>query len=716
MNVPAEPKKKKTNRIIIVSAFAILVLLGGILILLSILNINSFREQIASRLSQATGLQIDVQSLEVGFHNGLGLKCKGVRVRSQDKTQELFSSEELFLLADLRPLLHKQFKIKKVTVFKPVFHINPPTSDIQSKTSSAQSETKSEHKKAPGKPSSSETPVQKIKKFLQEENLILDTVEFVQGQIHLPREDKFSPALYEYPLNVSARLQILPQEEDRLDAVLTVSKLEHRELSVKGGVRLRDALSPEASLDIDLQTEPHTSADIRPFYNLLPQSVQKAFAPLQWDTDIKQLTLQMKVPQKAAHNLKAAWEQGQAHFTFLLKNGDVRGKDFSFSFNEIGGETEWKEKHLSHNLTGKIMGGDFKLSGALDMAKQPEQHSQSWLNTSFQADGLDLAQIKTVARGIDLPIEGRVSGSMQLDGPISRARDLRGKGDFNGSRVRFHESDQWHTIEKISIGIDKDSPDKMRLDIELSNIEIYQAVLKKAQGVIDFSPQRIVLNQGRITPAHGVIKVNGNYHIPIRVYRLEVNGKKLMAEDLLKDYLIGPARFEAKLMGNLAGKQPIRDLTGLIQINLVDGSIRQLGFIESLLNIVNPSQLLNKMKEGLNYKYLGGEIKIARGLMTTDNLRMIGPHLKISGVGKVDLPSRQLDGEIKVTSAVKMKRIVRSIPFLESFLKKEDLNKVLQTKVRVGGTISHPRLKMETVKTDFKKPDRAIEAPPPGVK
>lgn len=713
---PVETTEKKSKRILIVSVVAMFVLLGATLIMLSILNVNSFRGQIASRLSQATGFHIEVQSLELGFRNGLGLKCRGFSVRSQDKKQELFSAEELFLLADLRPLLYRQFRIKKATVFKPVVHINPPIERVKTQPPSPPSKTESEPKQAPRTSPGSKTQGQTIYKFLQDEHLILDTLEIVQGQIQLPPNGKFTPALYEHPINVSAQLQILQQEEGRLDATLTVSKLEHRELSVKGRVRLKDAFSPDASLHIDLQTEPHTSADIRPFYDLLPESVQDTFAPLRWNTDIRKLTLKMNVPQKAVHHLKTVWQQGQARFAFLLKDGDVQGKGFSISFNEIGGETEWKENHLSHNLAGNILGGEFKMAGGLDMAQASQQSSRPLLNTKFQVDGLDLAQIKTIVRGIDLPIEGRVSGSLKIDGPISNIRDLKGQGAFHGSRVRIHQSDQWHKIETISIGINKDSPDNARLDFELSHIEIYQALLNKAHGVIDFSPQRIVLKQGRITPDHGVIKVSGNYHIPTRVYRLEVNGKNLMAEDLLKDHLLGPAEFEGKLMGNLAGKQPVRDLTGLIRINLVDGSIRQLGFIESLLNLVNPSHLLNKMKEGLNYKYLGGEIKIVRGLMTTDNLRMTGPHLKILGVGKADLPTQKLDGEIKVTSAVKMKRVVRNIPFLENFLKREDLDKVLQTNVKVGGTVSHPRLNMETVKTEFKKPDRVFEELRPGVK
>ena len=81
----------------------LLVLFVVFLVLIPFVGLDQLRQPIASALSQSTGLKIELESLNLEWTEGLGLRCGGLRVRSQDGSRELFSAEKMFLLAEMGP-------------------------------------------------------------------------------------------------------------------------------------------------------------------------------------------------------------------------------------------------------------------------------------------------------------------------------------------------------------------------------------------------------------------------------------------------------------------------------------------------------------------------------------------------------------------------------------------------------------------------------------
>ena len=89
-------------------------ILGVVLLGIVSMEMASLRESIMGELSQMTGLPIEIESLNLSLSNGLSLRGRGLKVGSKDGSQQIFSAQDLFLDAELEPLLTGQLKIRKI--------------------------------------------------------------------------------------------------------------------------------------------------------------------------------------------------------------------------------------------------------------------------------------------------------------------------------------------------------------------------------------------------------------------------------------------------------------------------------------------------------------------------------------------------------------------------------------------------------------------------
>ena len=90
----------------------------------------------------------------------------------------------------------------------------------------------------------------------------------------------------------------------------------------------------------------------------------------------------------------------------------------------------------------------------------------------------------------------------------------------------------------------------------------------------------------------------------------------------------------------------IHGLSGTFHINTSNETIQELGDLETLLSVLNLTTSIGKKENGIEYKFIGGDFKIFRGLLVTDNFIIEGPQLKMSIVGKAELPDGKVDAEI----------------------------------------------------------------------
>ena len=105
----AQEIKNKTNKSTRFIKFTLIAGILGIAIIgLISANLPSLREPIMKELSRSTNLSIEIESLNLSLFNGLRLQGSGLKVRSKDGVNKIFSAQNIVIDADLKSLLSVQ--------------------------------------------------------------------------------------------------------------------------------------------------------------------------------------------------------------------------------------------------------------------------------------------------------------------------------------------------------------------------------------------------------------------------------------------------------------------------------------------------------------------------------------------------------------------------------------------------------------------------------
>ncbi|MFQ5672567.1 MAG: AsmA-like C-terminal domain-containing protein [Nitrospinales bacterium] len=107
----------------VAAALALLLGLLAAAVLLAVIFVDpeTLRKPLAVKISEATGYQVEMQTLDLSFFPVLGLKAGELQARSESR--ELFAAESLFLEVDPTFLLSRRIKIKRAILLKPVLTV-----------------------------------------------------------------------------------------------------------------------------------------------------------------------------------------------------------------------------------------------------------------------------------------------------------------------------------------------------------------------------------------------------------------------------------------------------------------------------------------------------------------------------------------------------------------------------------------------------------------
>ncbi|MDH5565003.1 MAG: AsmA-like C-terminal domain-containing protein, partial [Nitrospirota bacterium] len=118
-----------------------------------------------------------------------------------------------------------------------------------------------------------------------------------------------------------------------------------------------------------------------------------------------------------------------------------------------------------------------------------------------------------------------------------------------------------------------------------------------------------------------------------------------------------------------------RSLTGKGNVRLQKGRIQTGPVLSKILGILNvPSLLMGKvnlLEEGLPFDELIGSFSIDNGLLTTKDLALKSPVLKLTAAGTYDLPTENLDSMIAVSPFGAYSNLLKDIPLFGSLMKGE---------------------------------------------
>jgi len=140
--------------------------------------------------------------------------------------------------------------------------------------------------------------------------------------------------------------------------------------------------------------------------------------------------------------------------------------------------------------------------------------------------------------------------------------------------------------------------------------------------------------------------------------------------------LTGTTSLKTSLRMNLESPEQMqRSLTGTGNAQIQKGLIQTGPVLSKILGILNvPSLLMGKvnlLEEGLPFDELTGSFSIDNGLLTTKDLALKSPVLKLTAAGTYDLPTENFESMIAVSPFGAYSNLLKDIPLFGSLMKGE---------------------------------------------
>jgi hypothetical protein len=118
-----------------------------------------------------------------------------------------------------------------------------------------------------------------------------------------------------------------------------------------------------------------------------------------------------------------------------------------------------------------------------------------------------------------------------------------------------------------------------------------------------------------------------------------------------------------------------RSLTGKGSVQLQKGQIQTGPVLSKILDILNiPSLLMGKvnlLEEGIPFDQLTGTFSIENGLLSSQDLALKSPVLKLTVAGSYDIPTESHDSIVAVSPFGAYSNLLKDIPLFGSLMKGE---------------------------------------------
>jgi AsmA protein len=239
--------------------------------------------------------------------------------------------------------------------------------------------------------------------------------------------------------------------------------------------------------------------------------------------------------------------------------------------------------------------------------------------------------------------------------------------------------------------------------LKVRNIIIDQAAVNVGlkNRAMNANFERFALYKGRGT---GVINIDGSSGTAAAI-SANFNLDGVAAQTFLKDaagvdWLAGNARVAINMTANGASQlQLIESLNGKANFNFTDGAIVGFNLAGAIRNISqgNFSGLKKAPTEKTDFSEMTASFDIANGIARNQDLLLIGPLLRVTGQGAINLPPQTIDYTAK--------------PKIVASLQGQSGNNALsglEIPVRITGPWSNPRYEPD-FKGVLSNPDQAIE-------
>ena len=144
------------------------------------------------------------------------------------------------------------------------------------------------------------------------------------------------------------------------------------------------------------------------------------------------------------------------------------------------------------------------------------------------------------------------------------------------------------------------------------------------------------------------------------------------------------------------GAERKKNLNGAFALRIEDGTIRRLRILVQLLNLLDLSRWFTfKMpdlnKEGIRFRRISGDFKVAKGVYSTENLLVDSDDLRMTGSGKIDVPGDEIDFVVAVRPFAGIDSGLNYIPLIGTGIAAIK-NSFLVASFNIKGSIEDPTI------------------------
>jgi uncharacterized protein YhdP len=112
-----------------------------------------------------------------------------------------------------------------------------------------------------------------------------------------------------------------------------------------------------------------------------------------------------------------------------------------------------------------------------------------------------------------------------------------------------------------------------------------------------------------------------------------------------------------------------QNLNGAFNLRIDDGTINRMRIVVQILNLLDLSrwftlQMPDLAKQGIRFRAITGDFKVTKGVYSTENLIVDSSDLRMTGVGKIDVPKDEVDFIIAVRPFAGIDSAMSYIPLL----------------------------------------------------
>jgi hypothetical protein len=393
------------------------------LIILTQIDLESIKENLVERISNKTGLKVEIDSIGFGVLDGLGLQCKGVEVTSLNGNH--YSIDRLDLLAAWSPLLRGEFEITSASLIHPVIKlVIPEKPKSQAKNEQPEKEKSAGHQELVS-PETLESTTKKIK----ETPLTIDKLVISDGQITLTHPESTKQLL----LNVDGTFELIQAEG--IDILAKAVKVETESIVFEGGGTVSYLGKDNTKVAMNINTGGYSLKEIESILHFFGVSVKEI--PLQ-AINIDRLLLNAQFPLNSLRKIEALKKQMTGHID--LKTRKVIVKE-GYSIEALEGEASLKNGVLIHNFFGTALGSEFRFNGNLPISGLGKESISriEWKN-------LDTNKIPLKIDNAWIPNQGKVSGKLSIIGPFEKSQ-LKGSFEFQADDLIIEPANETPSIE-----------------------------------------------------------------------------------------------------------------------------------------------------------------------------------------------------------------------------------------------------------------------------